>query len=294
MSNFILGSRRPSPQPESLASSLPRQAKPLNLTRWFGATLVIFWLLVSVFGPMLAPHPVGALIADDMYAGASAAFPLGTDYLGRDMLSRILHGARYTVGLALIAALLSSLIGASLGMLAALAPRWLDEVASRVNDALISIPSKMLALVMVSAFGASIPLLILTAVVSYAPGAYRISRSLAANLTTLEYVQVARTRGEGRLYIAAVEVLPNMIHPVLTDMGMRFVFIVLLLSSMSFLGLGVQPPMADLGSLVRENIGGLSEGALAVVAPAIAIGTLTIGANLLIDSLSANRGQQGE
>lgn len=294
MSNSILGSRPSSPTSESLVSAPRRHARPLNLTRWFGATLVIFWLLVAIFGPMLAPYPVGALVADDMHAGASAAFPLGTDYLGRDMLSRILHGARYTVGLALIAALLSSLIGASLGMLAALAPRWLDEVMSRINDALISIPSKMLALVMVSAFGASIPLLILTAVVSYAPGAYRIARSLAANLTTLEYVQVARTRGEGRLYIAAVEVLPNMIHPVLTDMGMRFVFIVLLLSSMSFLGLGVQPPMADLGSLVRENIGGLSEGVLAVVAPAIAIGTLTIGANLLIDSLSANRGQQGE
>lgn len=294
MSNVILDSRRPSLEPEIRVSAPRRHAKPLNLTLWVGATLVIFWLLIAIFGPILAPHPVGALVADDMYAGASAAFPLGTDYLGRDMLSRILHGARYTVGLALLAAVLSSLIGASLGMLAALAPRWLDESVSRLTDALISIPSKMLALVMVSAFGASIPLLIVTAVISYAPGAFRISRSLAANLATLEYVQVARTRGEGRLYIAAVEVLPNMIHPVLTDLGMRFLFIVLLLSGMSFLGLGVQPPMADLGSLVRENIGGLSQGALAVVAPALAIGTLTIGANLLIDSLSANRGQQGE
>lgn len=286
--------------PRAAGSQLPvaspsrRNAKPRHAMRWIGASLFGFWVLVAIFGPMLAPHPVGALVGDDMFAGASAAFPLGTDYLGRDMLSRILTGARYTVGLALIAALLASSIGASLGILAALAPKWLDETVSRLNDALISIPSKMLALVMVSAFGASIPLLIITAVLSYAPGAFRISRSLAANLTTLEYVQVARTRGEGRLYIAGVELLPNMIHPVLADMGMRFVFIVLLLSGMSFLGLGVQPPIADLGSLVRENIGGLSEGALAVIAPAVAIGTLTIGANLLIDSLSASRGQQGD
>ncbi|WP_027349833.1 ABC transporter permease [Halotalea alkalilenta] len=286
--------------PRAAGSQLPvaspsrRNRAPRHAMRWIGASLFGFWILVAIFGPMLAPHPVGALVGDDMFAGASAAFPLGTDYLGRDMLSRILTGARYTVGLALIAALLASSIGASLGILAALAPKWLDETVSRLNDALISIPSKMLALVMVSAFGASIPLLIITAVLSYAPGAFRISRSLAANLTTLEYVQVARTRGEGRLYIAWAELLPNMIHPVLADMGMRFVFIVLLLSGMSFLGLGVQPPIADLGSLVRENIGGLSEGALAVIAPAVAIGTLTIGANLLIDSLSASRGQQGD
>jgi peptide/nickel transport system permease protein len=123
------------------------------------------------------------------------------------------------------------------------------------------------------------------AALAYIPGAFRISRSLAVNLMTLEYVQVARARGEGRIYIACVEVLPNMIQPMLADFGMRFVFVVLLLSGLSFLGLGVQPPDADLGSLVRENISGLSDGAPAVLMPALAIATLTIGVNLVIDSL---------
>ena len=131
----------------------------------------------------------------------------------------------------------------------------------------------------------SFPLLLLTAALSYLPGAYRISRSLAVNLNQMEYVQVARARGEGRIHIACVEILPNMIHPMLADFGLRFVFVVLLLSGLSFLGLGVQPPAADLGSLVRENISGLADGAPAVIMPALAIATLTIGVNLVIDSL---------
>ncbi|WP_249977025.1 ABC transporter permease [Vreelandella olivaria] len=271
-----------------------RNRSGLQLTRWIGLSLFSFWLLVALFGPLLAPYPMSAFVSEQIYAGASTSHLLGTDYMGRDMLSRMLTGARYTVGLALVAALLSSLVGAGFGMLTVLLPYWLEESIRRIFDTLISIPSKMMALVMVSAFGTSIPLLILAAVLSYAPGAFRIAHSLAKNLATLEYVQVARTRGEGRLYIATVEIFPNMIQPILTDMGMRFVFIVLLLSGMSFLGLGVQPPVADLGSLVRENIGGLSQGALALIAPALAIGSLTVGANLLIDSLSNSRDNQKE
>src|ERR1700753_3140604 len=148
----------------------------------------------------------------------------------------------------------------------------------------ISIPSKVLALVVIAAFGSSIPMLTGVAALAYIPGAFRISRSLAVNLMTLEYVQVARARGEGLFYIARKEVLPNMIHPMLADFGLRFVFIVLLLSGLSFLGLGVQPPDADWGSLVRENISGLSYGAAAVFMPAAAIATLTIGVNLIIDN----------
>jgi len=155
---------------------------------------------------------------------------------------------------------------------------------------MISIPSKVLALVAIAAFGSSVPMLTMVAAVAYIPGAFRISRSLAVNLMTLEYVLVARARGERLLYIARVEVLPNMIHPVLADFGLRFVFIVLLLSGLSFLGLGVQPPNADWGSLVRENIGGLSQAAPAVLMPSIAIATLTVGMNLLIDSLRRHAG----
>lgn len=257
-----------------------------------GAVVCVGWLLVALFGPWLAPHPVGEVVSDNIFDNISATYPFGTDYLGRDMLSRVLVGARFTVGLALVAAILASGLGTGCALLSVVSPKWLDEIISRLMDAFISIPSKMLALIMVSAFGSSVTLLICTAVLSFSPGAFRIARSMAVNIEALEYVQVARTRGERRLYIACVEILPNMLNPVLTDLGLRFGFIVLLLSGMSFLGLGVQPPDADLGSLVRENIGGLGQGAPAIVLPALAIGTLTIGVNLFIDRLSSRRSRR--
>lgn len=257
-----------------------------------GAAMCVIWLLVALLGPWLAPHPVGEVVSDNVFDSISALYPFGTDYLGRDMLSRVLVGARFTVGLALIAAVLASGLGTGCALLSVVSPKWLDEVISRLMDAFISIPSKMLALIMVSAFGSSVTLLVCTAVLSFTPGAFRIARSMAVNIEALEYVQVARTRGERRLYIACVEILPNMLNPVLTDLGLRFGFIVLLLSGMSFLGLGVQPPDADLGSLVRENIGGLNQGAPAIVIPALAIGTLTIGVNLFIDRLSSRRSRR--
>lgn len=266
----------------------------MTLTGAIGLALVAFWLFIAMFGPMLAPHGVGAIVAYDVFEPMSAQYLLGTDYLGRDMLSRVLHGTRFTVGLALAAALLASTAGAALGLFAAVSGRWIDEVVSRILDALICIPSKIFALVMVAAFGSSLPLLLLTAALSYLPGAYRIARSLAVNLNMMEYVQIARARGEGRIYLACTEILPNMIHPMLADFGLRFVFVVLLLSGLSFLGLGVQPPDADLGSLVRENISGLAEGAPAVIMPALAIATLTIGVNLLIDSLSGRPDAKGQ
>jgi peptide/nickel transport system permease protein len=264
---------------------LKRLVHRFSVLGLIGLVLVTFWLIVAFIGPLVAPYKGGTLTSTEIFGRYSAAYPLGTDYLGRDMLSRILYGARYTMGLALAAAVLASLIGTFFGLLAAVSVRWVDEILSRLFDALISIPSKVLALVVIAAFGSSIPMLTTVAALAYIPGAFRISRSLAVNLMGLEYVQVARARGEGIFYIARVEVLPNMIHPMLADFGLRFVFIVLLLSGLSFLGLGVQPPNADWGSLVRENIGGLSEGAPAVLMPAVAIATLTIGMNLLIDNL---------
>ena len=257
-----------------------------------GMLVILMWLLVALLGPSIAPYEVGAIVAQDVFGALSLQHPLGTDYLGRDMFTRVLFGARFTVGLALAAALAASITGTTLGLTAAVAGGWVDEVMSRLMDALISIPSKMLALVIVAAFGSSVQLLMLTAAISYTPGAYRIARSLAVNIKTMEYVLVARARGEKLPYIACVEVLPNMINPMLADFGLRFVFVVLLLSGMSFLGLGVQPPDADLGSLVRENISGLFEGAPAVLVPAAAIATLTVGVNLLIDSVSGRGSQE--
>lgn len=281
--------------------ALPLMPRPLSwgmrfrrstgLAGRIGMALVGFWLIVALFGPLFAPYGLGAIVADEVFAGMSLSHPLGTDYLGRDVLSRMFFGARVTVGLAFGAALLASVTGTTLALLAAVSGRWIDEGLSRLMDTLICIPNKIFALVMVAAFGSSLPLLLLTAALSYVPGAYRIARSLAVNLNTMDYVQVARARGEGRVYLALTEILPNMLGPMLADFGLRFMFTVLLLSGLSFLGLGVQPPLADLGSLVRENVSGLPEGAPAVILPAIAIATLTIGVNLIIDSRGG--GQNG-
>jgi peptide/nickel transport system permease protein len=279
--------------PVRLRGAWRRFGKSMGLAGAVGAVTVAFWLLVALIGPELAPHSVGEIVSYEVFEPMSGNYPLGTDYLGRDMLSRVMNGARFTVGLALAAALLASIAGTSLALLASVSGRWIDETVSRVLDAVICIPSKIFALVMVAAFGSSLPILWLTAAVTYVPGAFRIARSLAVNLNTTDYVQVARARGESRFYIACTEVLPNMIHPMLADFGLRFMFIVLLLSGLSFLGLGVQPPDADLGSLVRENISGLPEGAPAVVLPAVAIATLTIGVNLVIDSLAGRARREG-
>lgn len=267
------------------APSPPGRRLHLPLAGVIGALIVAFWVVVAIIGPYIAPHDVGALVDDDLFGPMRWALPLGSDYLGRDVLSRILVGARYSIGIAAAATFLAILMGGTLGMLAAVSRGEVDTALSRFFDALISIPSKMTALVVIAALGSSIPVLIGTVAVIYTPGAFRIWRSLAVNVNALDFVEVARARGEGAGYLIREEILPNIAGPVLTDFGLRFVFAVLILSSLSFLGLGVQPPNADWGSLVRENIGGLADGALAVVMPAVAIATLTIGANLLIDNL---------
>jgi peptide/nickel transport system permease protein len=249
-----------------------------------GLLVLAFWMLAALFGPALLSRS-GAMGGGDVFAPISRAHWLGTDYLGRDMLARVIEGARYTVGVALVATLRASSTGTLLALLAAASGRWIDAVLSRGLDTLTAIPGKMLALLMVAGFGSSITMLIITAAVIYVPGAYRIARSLAVNINALDYVTVARTRGEGTLYVMLREILPNITGPMLADLGLRFVYIVLLLASLSFLGLGVQPPVADWGSLVRENIGALADGGASVIAPSAAIASLTIAVNLVIDNL---------
>ncbi|MFH8134929.1 ABC transporter permease [Pantoea osteomyelitidis] len=270
--------------------SLPwRFFASLSIAGRLGLLISLFWLLMALFGTALAPHSVEDIGGGPMFGGFTHDNLLGTDYLGRDILSRILYGARFSIGLALSAALLASLIGTLLALLAAVAGRWLEEVLGRVNDALLVLPGKVLSLMIVAVFGSSLPMLILTAVFTYWPGAFRIAFAMASSLRSMDYVRASRLRGESRWYVAIHDILPNMVHPMLTDFGLRFVYIVLLLSGLSFLGLGVQPPYADWGTLVRENIQGLFDGSPAVLMPALAIASLTIGANLFIDSLQAMR-----
>ncbi|SMF30951.1 peptide/nickel transport system permease protein [Tistlia consotensis] len=262
-----------------------RSGFQVNAVGLAAGAIVLFWAIVALVGPDLAPHPPGEIVDFDFYGPVSARLWMGSDYLGRDIFSRILMGARYTVGISLAAVCIACFSGIVLGMTAAVIGGWFDTLLSRFLDALSSIPSKLFGLVVVAAVGSSIPVLVLVLAVIYTPGSYRFARALAVNSNTMDYVAVARARGEGTGYLITQEILPNIAGPVLADLGLRFVFIVLLLSGLSFLGLGVQPPYADWGSLVRENLGGLPFAAPAVIFPCLAIASLTISVNLLIDNL---------
>ncbi len=255
-----------------------------GVTGWLGLAVIAFWAVASVFGPSLLSQS-GDIGGGDVFAPMSAAHWFGTDYLGRDMLARVIEGARYTVGVAFFATLLASGTGTLLALLAAASGHWIDSTLSRVLDTLTAIPSKMFALLMVAGFGSSVPMLVMTAAIIYVPGSYRMARALAVNINALDYVTVARARGEGTGYVMLQEILPNITGPMLADFGLRFVYVVLLLASLSFLGLGIQPPEADWGSLVRENIETLANGGAAVIAPSVAIASLTIAVNLVIDNL---------
>lgn len=256
-----------------------------GLSGLVGLAVLAFWILAALFGPAMLSRTMAGSGSNAVFAPISALHWLGTDYLGRDMLVRVINGSRYTVGVALIATLIASSTGTVLALLAASGSQALDAMLSRGLDTLTAIPSKMFALIMVAGFGSSVAMLVATAAIIYIPGAFRIARSLAVNINALDYVVVARTRGEGTLYIMLREILPNILGPMLSDLGLRFVYVVLLLAGLSFLGLGIQPPAADWGSLVRENIGALPDAGASVIIPALAIASLTISVNLVIDNL---------
>jgi len=250
-----------------------------------GLAVLAFWVAVALVAPWLQSQGLEGFSDAGVFQAMSPDHWLGTDYLGRDMLARIIAGAPYTLGVAFAATVLACGAGAGLGLLASVSEGWLDSALSRALDTVVSIPSKMMALVVIAGFGSSIELLIAITAIVYTPGCYRIIRSLAVNINAMDYVVVARARGEKRGYIMRREILPNIWGPLLADMGLRFVYALRLLAGLSFLGLGVQPPMADWGSLVRENLGALPMGGVSVVAPALAIATLTIAVNLVIDNL---------
>ncbi|MGH1354316.1 MAG: ABC transporter permease [Thalassovita sp.] len=263
----------------------PRFGYAFNMTGKIGLAVILLWGIVAIVAPWVTPYPPGKLVDWDYFGPISAEYWMGTDYLGRDIFSRVLMGARYTVGISLAGVTLACTGGIVFGMVAAVVGGWFDTILSRLLDAFNGIPSLLFGLVVVAAVGSSIPLLILTLAAIYMPGSYRFARALAVNVNTMDFVTVARARGEKTGYLIRAEILPNILGPVLADLGLRFVFIVLVLSGLSFLGIGVQPPHADWGGLVRENIEGLSFGAPAVIFPCIAIASLTISVNMFIDNL---------
>jgi peptide/nickel transport system permease protein len=276
---------------EARGDALPKRRFELTKAGWFGVAMVIFWVVMAFVGPLIAPFDQADFVSDDTFLPVSGDFILGTDYLGRDILSRLLHGTQLTIGMAVVATLISTTVGSSFGLLSAIKGGHVDMVISRINDALMSFPTIMMGLVVIAALGSSIPILVCTTGLIYATAVFRIARALGMDIKGLDYIEVARARGESLAWILFQEVLPNAAMPLVVDFGIRLSFAILFMSSLSFLGLGVQPPAADWGSMVRENMTGLPSGSLASVFPALAIASLTIGLNLIVDDYAARSGR---
>jgi peptide/nickel transport system permease protein len=253
-----------------------------TLSAWFGLTVVSIFVFVSLFTPWLAPYGQSANVGGT-WDEPSMKMLLGADQIGRDMLTRIMYGTRMTIGVALAITLLSFLIGIVLGFVSAVLGGWVDMFFSRLVDVMLSIPGLIFALIILGVFGSSIPVLILTIAVLDSTRVFRLARALGMNLTVMEYVEAARLRGEGLWWIIRREILPNAWAPLISEFGLRFCFNFLFIAGLSFLGLGIQPPYADLGGMVRENAAAINFGMMAPIYPATAIALLTVSVNLVVD-----------
>ncbi len=237
---------------------------------------------VALTAQWIAPYSMEEA-SGGVWEPISAAHWLGTDNIGRDLLSRMIFGAQVTIFIATAATILSFATGSVLGFLAATAGGWLDQVLSRLVDLIMAVPTLILSLVILTAVDVTNLTLILVMGFLDATRVFRLSRAVAVDITVMDYVEAARLRGEGRSWIIFREILPNALSPLVAELGLRFIFAVLFISTLSFLGLGVQPPLADWGGLVKENSAGLVYGVPAALAPAFAIALLAIGVNLVAD-----------
>ncbi len=275
---------------DELPDAPPKKRIKLSWVGKISVAIVVAWVVIAFIGPYIAPYDQADMAADDSFMPGDSDFIWGTDSLGRDTFSRVIWGARATIGISTVATLLAYMMGITLGIAAAVKGGWIDMLLSRINDAILSLPSIMLGLIVIAALGSSIPILIGTAAIIYATSVFRIARALGQDIMVQDFVEAARARGEGVWWIITREVMPSAAMPLATDFGLRLVFVVLFISSLSFLGLGVQPPTADWGSMVRDNLQGLTYGSYAAIWPALAIASFTIAINLIVDDISASSG----
>jgi len=250
----------------------------------FILSLACFFLLVlaALFAPWLAPYAPNDL-AHMPYAGIGDGGLLGADSLGRDMASRILYGLRYTLGIALVVSVLAAIAGVAFAFLAAFRRGWSDLLLGRLVDAVMSVPQIIFALVVLAVAGVSLTTLVLTMAVLEATLFYRVIRPVAGDIVAMDYVEVARLRSEAIGWYLFREILPNAAPTLVAEFGIRIAYAVLFISGLSFLGVGVQPPAADLGGLVRENALAISVGQLSPLAPAVCIALITLSVNGIVD-----------
>ena len=277
---FLTGSKKQGPRTQLSAFSKTLGAAPLSA--WFGLLVVIAYVLTALLAPWLAPHGEADIVGNS-YDPWGGNFVLGTDQLGRDVLSRLIYGARNTIGIAFVTTCLSFFVGGMLGLLASVLGGWTDQLLARVVDVLMAIPQLVFTLVLVSIFGSSVINLILIIAMLDATRVFRLSRAVATNVVAMEFIEAARLQGQTLLWIMTREVLPNIMPPLVAEFGLRFCFVFLTISALSFLGLGIQPPSADWGAMVRENATLITYGDITPLLPAGAIALLTVAVNFVVD-----------
>ena len=251
-----------------------------------GVAIVALNIFAALFAPFIAPYGQAEIVGD-AWAEPSAQFVLGTDNIGRDILSRLIFGARMSIGLSLVITALSFTIGIIAGFAAAISGRWVDMALSRFVDLMLSMPTLIFAFIVLSVLGTDIPVLVVTIAILDSTRVFRLARAVAMNITSLEYVEAARLRGEGLWWVISREVLPNAVPPLVAEFGLRFCFTFLFIAALSFLGLGIQPPDADWGSMVKDLRDMINLGGAHPLYPAGAIALLTIGVNFIVDWMLA-------
>ena len=275
-------------QKRSAVQLIWRAVRRAPVSALFGMVVIFAYLIVAVFAPLIAPYGE-AEIFEVPFAPWSDEFLLGTDQLGRDIYTRLIYGARNTIGIAVATTALGFFLGGSLGLIAAINRSWLDQGLSRFVDVLMAIPSLIFALMLLSIFGPSAVNLIIIIAVLDATRVFRLTRAVALNVVVMDYIEVARLRGEGLGYIMRREILPNIMPPLVAEFGLRFCFVFLTIASLSFLGVGIQPPTADWGTMVRENASLIQfaeydiTAAITPLLPAAAIALLTVAVNFVVD-----------
>ena len=254
------------------------------LSAKLGLMTITAYLVIALFAPVVAPYSETEILGG-AYEVWSDKYLLGTDNLGRDMLSRLIFGARNTIGIALAAVIIAFAIGGVTGMLSAILGGWYDTIISRIVDILMAIPGLVFALLILTILGTSMTTLVLVIAVLDSTRVYRITRAAAMNVAVMDFVEVARLRGEGMWWVIRKEILPNIMAPLLAEFGLRFCFVFLFIAALSFLGLGIQPPTADWGSMVRDNATLINYDDITPLLPAAAIAVLTVAVNFVVDWL---------
>ena len=262
--------------------------KKSPITARIGMIVILIYAILAIFAPIIAPYGE-AEVFPIPYAPWSSEFIFGTDQIGRDIFSRMIYGARNTVGIAVATTLLAFLIGGALGLAAAISRSYLDLLLSRTVDVLMAIPQLIFALVLLSIFGSTVTNLILIIAVLDSTRVFRLTRAVSLNVVVMDYVEAARLRGEGLGWVMRKEILPNILPPLIAEFGLRFCFVFLSIAALSFLGVGIQPPTADWGSMVRENASLIQfaqydfKAGITPLLPAGAIALLTVAVNFVVD-----------